>query len=103
MIVTDILQVPEQVEDYFDAISPLNDQLVDAKGWWVLECWPIKVRIQPADSDSWVKKVRMNLGRHRPVQETRPNLHWTVQRRVEEMDYQVKARLDKNAHWRVVV
>lgn len=76
---------------------------MDAKGWWVLEYWPIKVRIQPPNSDTWVKKVRMNLGRYRAVQETAPNLHWTVQRRIEEMDYQVKARVDKNATWHIAV
>lgn len=95
--------VPEQIEDYFDAISPINDQLVEAKGWWVLEVWPIKVRTQPKNSDIWVKKVAMNLGRFRCVQETSPNLHWTVQQRMYEKRYKVRTRVDKNAAWRIVV
>lgn len=74
-----------------------------AKGWWVLELWPIKVRVQPPNTEGWIKKVRMNLGRFRPVQETDPNLHWTVQHRVQEIGYKVRARMDKNAAWRIVV
>ncbi|SMR53574.1 unnamed protein product [Zymoseptoria tritici ST99CH_1E4] len=97
------LYTPEQTEDFFDAISPLNDQLKDAKGWWALELWPIKVRVQPEGSEQWVKKVRMNLGRYRPAQELAPNLHWTVQQRMEEKGYQVKTRTSKNAKWRIVV
>lgn len=34
---------PEQVEDFFDAMAPIKDQLVPEKGWWVLEVWPVKV------------------------------------------------------------
>lgn len=95
--------VPEQIEDYFDAISPINDQLVQAKGWWVLEVWPIKVRVQPKNSDTWVKKVAMNLGRYRPVQEPGPNLHWTVQQRMIDKGYKTRVRIDRGATWRVVV
>lgn len=97
--------IPEQIEDYFDAISPINDQLVEARGWWVLEFWPIKVKIQPRDSDVWVKKVAFNLGRFRPIQETEPNLHWTAHQRMQDKEqaYKVRARLDRNATWKVVV
>ena len=95
--------VPEQVEDYFDALAPINDQLVQARGWWSLEFWPIKVRIQAPGSDEWVKKVRFNLGRYRPVQETEPNLHWTVQQRMHDKGYKPQVRMDRNAAWRVVV
>ncbi|KAF1352435.1 hypothetical protein BDV97DRAFT_293338 [Delphinella strobiligena] len=95
--------VPEQIEDYFDAISPINDQLVQAKGWWVLEVWPIKVRVQPKNSDAWIKKIAMNLGRYRPVQEAEPNLHWTVQQRMIDKGYKTRVRVDRGATWRVVV
>lgn len=95
--------VPEQVEDYFDALSRINDQLIDAKGWWVLELWPIKVKVQETDSDAWVKKVACNLGRYRPVMEEAPNLHWTVQQRIEALGYVARVRLDRKANWNVVV
>jgi uncharacterized protein (DUF2235 family) len=95
--------VPEQVEDYFDCVAPIHDQLVMAKTWWILEFWPIKVRVQPPDSDTWVKKVAMNLGRYRPVQDESPNMHWTVQQRMDALGYKIKARVDKRANWNVVV
>jgi len=91
--------MPEQVEDYFDALSPINDQLVQAKGWWVLEAWPIKVRLQPKDSDTWIKKIRMNMGRYRPVQDLSPNLHWTVRQRMEIQGYKPQVRLDRKSGW----
>jgi hypothetical protein len=97
--------VPEQVEDYLDGLQPINDQLAVAKGWWVLEYWPIKVRVQPknAREGEWVKKVSVNKGRYRCAQEMRPNLHWTVKHRQDAMGYQVRARVDKNAQWNVVM
>ncbi|THW48985.1 hypothetical protein D6D21_02648 [Aureobasidium pullulans] len=95
--------VPEQMEDCLDAIAPLNDQLVQAKFWWILEVWPIKVRLQPRDSDTWVKKVRMNMGRYRVVQESEPNLHWTVQQRMQDTGYKPQVRLGRNATWRFIV
>ena len=75
---------------------------MDVKGWWILELWPIKVRVQLEDSGKWVKKVSMNLGRYRAVQGLAPNLHWTVQQRIEAMGYKTNVRLDRNASWNVV-
>jgi uncharacterized protein (DUF2235 family) len=95
--------VPEQVEDYFDCISTIHDQLIMAKTWWILEFWPIKVRVQPPDSDTWIKKVAMNLGRYRPVQDEAPNMHWTVQQRMDTLGYKINARVDKRANWNIVV
>ena len=94
---------PEQVEDYFDAMSPLNDQLVVAKGWWVLEVWPIKVKIQRAGEDEWEKKVSVNWGRYRPVQNLDPNVHWTVRQRMRDKGYKMQTRNDRNSVWTVVV
>ncbi|KAF2217779.1 hypothetical protein CERZMDRAFT_30483 [Cercospora zeae-maydis SCOH1-5] len=94
---------PEQVEDYFDALQKVNDQLVDAKGWWILELWPIKIRRQLKDSDEWVKKIGLNLGTYRAVQDRAPNLHWTVKHRTDQMEYRVRTRMDRKAEWRVVV
>jgi len=94
--------IPEQIEDRFDAQAPINDELNNSKIWWILEAWPIKVRLQPPNTDTWVKKVRMNLGRFRPVQELKPNLHWTVQYRMQEKDYKTRTRNDRNAQWNIV-
>ncbi|KAK4978436.1 hypothetical protein LTR66_004462 [Elasticomyces elasticus] len=95
--------IPEQFEDYFDAMAPINDMLVQAKGWWILEFWPIKVRIQKKNVSDWEKKVSVNLGRHRAVQDLEPNLHWTVRQRIHDKHYKIRTRVDRNALWRVVV
>lgn len=94
---------PEQVEDYFDALAPLNDQLVVAKGWWILELWPIKVKIQRQGDDEWEKKVSVNRGRYRPVQDLEPKMHWMVKQRMREQGYKIRTRNDRNALWTTVV
>jgi len=95
--------VPEQVEDYFDSIAPVNDQLEISKSWWILECWPIQLRLQPNSTDEWITKTGINRGRFRPVQELAPNIHWTVKQRMETKDYKMRARFDRNSTWRFVV
>ncbi|KAJ5041627.1 uncharacterized protein L3040_005205 [Drepanopeziza brunnea f. sp. 'multigermtubi'] len=97
--------LPEQVEDYFDALAPMNDQLVMAKGWWVLEFWPVKVRVQRKGSEEWRKVVRMNMGRFRAVRELEPSMHWTVEKRIEELKgaYRVRNVVDKETRWVVAV
>jgi hypothetical protein len=92
--------LPEQVEDHFDALQPINDMLKQAKGWWVLEVWPVKVKIQKK-TDQWEKKLAMNLGRFRPVQETEPKMHWTVKLRMERAGYKLKNDISKNAAWNI--
>ena len=94
--------VPEHVEDYFDSISRVNDQLVGATAWWILELWPIKVRVQLKESEEWAKKLSVNLGRYRAVQDCRPNLHWTVQQRIDALGYRINARMARNAAWNIV-
>ena len=37
---------PEKREDYFDFFADINDQLAIAKSWLLLECMPIKARVQ---------------------------------------------------------
>ncbi|KAI7694561.1 hypothetical protein KC322_g10347 [Hortaea werneckii] len=94
---------PEQVEDYFDSFAEINDQLAVAKSWWVLECWPIKARVQlEEDPNQWEKRLVMNKGRYRPVQDAEPEMHWTVQQRGEEMGYRPQVRMGPAAKWRVV-
>lgn len=94
--------LPEYIEDYFDALGPANDMLSIAKSWWVLELWPVKIRLLTKDGDCWEKKVRWNLGRHRAVRENSPKMHWTVKALEEEGKYSVKARCEKGAQWEVV-
>lgn len=95
--------LPEQVEDHFDALAPVNDMLANAKGWWVLEYWPIKVRVQKKDSEVWEKVVRANRGRYRAIREIEPKMHWSVVCKKEESGegYKVKNPVDKNAVWQV--
>ncbi|KHJ35656.1 hypothetical protein EV44_g0943 [Erysiphe necator] len=95
--------LPEQAEDYFDAMAPINDQLKLAKGWWVLEFWPVKIRRQKLESDEWEKVVRPNLGTYRAVRELEPNMHWTVEQRMLDKGYKIQARVNRRAHWNVVV
>lgn len=94
--------LPEQVEDHFDARSPLNDMLAIAKGWWLLELWPVKVFVERKESvTGWEKVVRMNMGRYRAIREIEPKMHWTVQCRMEECGYKVRNKVDENAAWQV--
>jgi hypothetical protein len=95
--------LPEQIEDYFDAMAPMNDQLVQAKGWWLGEFWPVKIRVQCMRSDDWTKRLTMNLGRYRAVQDVEPIMHWTVKQRMEEMGYHLKNRCHRRAVWRICV
>jgi uncharacterized protein (DUF2235 family) len=94
--------LPEQVEDHFDCLARINDQLKDAKGWWILEIWPVKVRVQKKDTDEWRKVVRLNMGRFRAIREMEPKMHWTVECRMREKGYKIRNRVDKNCTWKVV-
>lgn len=89
--------LPEQVEDHFDALSAINDQLVIAKGWWVLEFWPIKVRrVQDG------KKVTvLNRGRFRGISDREPKMHWTVELRMEDKKYKLRNAVAEEAIWGV--
>jgi len=80
-----------------------NDQLAQAKGWWILEFWPVKIRVLAKEGEGWVKKVSLNRGRYRAVRESEPKLHWTVRHMIDEGKYTIKARVEKNMTWREVV
>lgn len=90
--------LPEQVEDHFDALQPINDMLIKAKGWWILELWPVKVKIQKK-AGGWEKRLAMNLGRYRPIQEIEPKMHWTVKLRLEKAGYKLRNDVAMNAVW----
>ncbi|KAI0153123.1 hypothetical protein GGR57DRAFT_468981 [Xylariaceae sp. FL1272] len=93
----------EADEDHFDAMEQPHDQLVEAKGWWVLELWPVKIRVLSRDEAGWEKRVRMNLGRHRAIRCLNPNMHWTVQKRIDDQEYVLRTREAGGTTWQQVV
>jgi uncharacterized protein (DUF2235 family) len=99
---TDEDWTPEQVEDFYDAMAPLNDQLVQAPNWWILELWPVQYKVPKAPGEVSIR-TGMNLGRYRGVEDVEPNLHWTVQHRVQHTDYRIQARTAPHTTWRTVV
>ena len=99
---TDEDWTPEQVEDFYDAMSPLNDQLVQAPNWWILELWPVQYKVPRAPGEASTR-TGMNLGRYRGVEDFEPNLHWTVLHRVQHIGYRIKARTAPHTTWRTVV
>ena len=92
----------ESTEDYFDAMAPINDQLVQAKGWWILEFWPIVVRVLAKSGDHWQRKISLNRGRYRAVRDSEPKMHWTVGHQEREGQYTIRARTDRYAIWEEV-
>jgi hypothetical protein len=92
----------EASEDYFDAMARMNDQLVDVRGWWILEFWPVELRVLVNSGEYWERKVSMNMGRYRAVRETRPNMHWTVEHMIREGKYNLNVRSDKYVKWNTV-
>ena len=94
----------EQMEDYFDSLAPINDQLVDAYWSWIfLEIWPVKLRLQDPHTGVWSGKVRPNMCRYRGVQDAEPLMHWTVRQRMETKGYKPQVRTGREVGWRVVV
>ncbi|KAI1298085.1 hypothetical protein F5Y03DRAFT_368693 [Xylaria venustula] len=93
----------ESDENHFDALQPPNDQLKQARGWWILELWPVKIRVLSKDKEGWEKKVRLNLGRYRGIRNSRPNMHWTVQKMIDEGKYELKTRQTNGTKWHEIV
>jgi uncharacterized protein (DUF2235 family) len=92
----------EASEDYFDAMAKPNDQLIVAKTWWMLEFWPVELRVLAKTREHWEKMVSLNMGRYRAVRETKPNLHWTVEHMIQEGKYKLDVRADKYVDWNKV-
>lgn len=93
---------PEQVEDYYDAMTRVNDQLVDVPNWWILEFLPVQYKVPTAPGQA-VVRTGMNLGRYRGVEDVEPNLHWTVMHRMKHMGYRIQVRTAPHVMWRTVV
>lgn len=94
--------VPEQLEDYFDALAPVNDQLVLRQRWWILEFWPTEYDVLNLSSNTWESRFGMNLARSRPVKGNEPHMHWTVRHRMLNLGYKFKAMVEQDALWQVV-
>ena len=99
---TDEDWTPEQVEDFYDAMAPMNEQLTPGSSWWVLEMWPVQYKVPVAPGQ--VKIVTgMNLGRYRGIDDFEPNLHWTVRHREQHLGYRIQARTAPHTKWKIVV
>ncbi|KAJ8126518.1 hypothetical protein O1611_g7121 [Lasiodiplodia mahajangana] len=84
-------------------MEPPNDQLKIAKSWWILELWPVKIRVLSSDKEAWEKRVRINLGRYRAIRTREPNMHWTVQKMIDDGKYTLKTRETNGTKWHQVV
>lgn len=93
---------PEQVEDWFDAQAPVNDQLVQARNWWILEILPVQYMALKADEETWEARTGMNWGMYRGVVDKEPKMHWTVASRIKNTDYELLARTSKSCVWHEV-
>ncbi|KAL1749282.1 hypothetical protein HDZ31DRAFT_59566 [Schizophyllum fasciatum] len=86
----------EEEEDERDAVSPAYDQLTIRPHWWILEFIPAKVRYQLGD-DTWIKKLRLHLGRGRTLPEWQKkngvHIHKSVKMRMnaENLKYRPRA------------
>ncbi|KAL9091130.1 MAG: hypothetical protein Q9159_001547 [Coniocarpon cinnabarinum] len=92
----------ESNEDFFDAQAPVNDQLVQARGWWILEFWPIKTHILTPNHDGWKRITGFNMGRHRAIRQSEPNMHWTVKHMLDQRRYAIKGSCVRDTSWKVV-
>lgn len=99
---TDEDWTPEQAEDFFDAMSPLNDQLVQVPNWWILEVIPVEYKV-PGKPGEVSMRTGMNLGRYRGVEDVMPNVHWTALHRVKHLGYSINVRTAPHVEWVQVV
>ncbi|KIK67876.1 hypothetical protein GYMLUDRAFT_155613 [Collybiopsis luxurians FD-317 M1] len=76
----------EEELDLEDACSPIYDQLSLARGWWILEFFPMKNKYRHGES-VW-SELMINLGRARriPKQKQGVKIHRSVKTRMEAQD-----------------
>ncbi|KAI6136038.1 hypothetical protein F5141DRAFT_4726 [Pisolithus sp. B1] len=95
----DVKFVSEEVEDLNDALSPINDQLMVAPYWWILEVLPLKLRYQRRADSAWVQYISVHMGRGRLIPIREPlRIHRTVKTRMETK-YSPKARIKAEPQW----
>jgi hypothetical protein len=91
----------EDAEDHMDALSPLHDQLLEQKLWWLLELFPLRFRTKLPNGS--LSKVRApHLGRHRAVTDMKPLMHHTVVLRLNRGPYRLVNPIEDDADWQVV-
>jgi hypothetical protein len=95
--------IPEDHEDYFDALSPIHDQLKNASPWWILEFLPFRCKVKTSDGRGWRKKTGCNRGRHRAICDLEPSMHWTVAERERVQRYSIKCQTDTDVQWKIVI
>ncbi|KAI0778879.1 hypothetical protein BD413DRAFT_609432 [Trametes elegans] len=77
--------VNEEAEERKDARCEIYDQLTRRPFWWLLELFPIEVRVQRPGDHGWEKHWRLNMGRGRDVPLTERFLvHRSVKYRMEQ-------------------
>ncbi|PPQ75323.1 hypothetical protein CVT24_007036 [Panaeolus cyanescens] len=75
----------EEEEEVRDAMSPKYDQLKLAKGWWIYEILPLRLRYQRED-DVWVSRFKANMASPRFIPTQISNgfkVHRSVKMRME--------------------
>jgi hypothetical protein len=84
--------------DVVDAMAPVHDSLKEHPIWWILELLPLSHTWQD-DRGVWRRQWRCNLGRGRRIEET-PNIHHTVQQRIEDPKLRYKPNaVYKQQNW----
>ncbi|KAI0079534.1 hypothetical protein K474DRAFT_1705447 [Panus rudis PR-1116 ss-1] len=94
----------EEEEDYYDAYSPIYDQLTIAKYWWLLEILPMRHKEQNERND-WIGQWSCNLGQGRKVpkriqKRNAFNVHRSVKLRMEA-DGLPEGKYIPKAHWKI--
>ncbi|GJJ08031.1 hypothetical protein Clacol_002238 [Clathrus columnatus] len=77
--------------DSTDSTQPIHDALKTQPLWWILEVIPFFVSWQDS-SGVWHRSWRWNLGRPRQIYDPTPNLHITVQERIQDTSLQYTPR-----------
>lgn len=90
------LQQQSQSGDTADVLSPIYDQLVINKAWWILEVVPTTYMYQDAQA-RWKRNFGFNLGKGRVIRIEHPKFHVSVKERMEDpkLKYTPKARWTK--------
>ncbi|TFK49640.1 hypothetical protein OE88DRAFT_361764 [Heliocybe sulcata] len=107
-ITTEQVQNPflsEEEEDILDALSPIYDELVLAKGWWILELLPMEERYQDGDEGTeWLTGFVINRGRPRTIRRQKRDgvkVHRTVKLRMAAAKLLEGGQYEPRATWHV--
>ncbi|KAG6919254.1 hypothetical protein DXG01_008050 [Tephrocybe rancida] len=93
LIASPITEV-ELEEDAEDALQPIHDELKANPLWWLLEIIPLIYSWQD-EKDVWHRKLRINFGRGRIIEDKNPYFHETVKIRRDSP----QAKYEPRAKW----